>query len=172
MAVRSLETLLQEKKKAKKKLIKEHNFEKDSTICVIKIQDDVVRNFLVDGLGSLGVSCLVTGDVYYENFDHVCHVDHFNKDHLYWADFFVHDNETKDLDVLKLLSHGIIPIMPENNNFNSLLKQFNPIAFSGNSFLYGKKDKYSIFASVVSLLENMKFPADYKMLLKNVCDAT
>jgi len=84
----------------------------------------------------------------------------------------VHDNESKDIDVLKLLSHGIVPIMPQNNNFNSLLKQFNPIAFSGNSFLYEKKDKYNIFASVVSLLENMKFPADYKMLLKNVCEAT
>jgi len=83
MASRSLDTLLREKKKAKKKLLKEHNFGSDSaSICVISIKDDAVRNFLIDGLGSLGVSCLVVGDVAYEKHDHISHVDRLNKGHL------------------------------------------------------------------------------------------
>ena len=172
MASGSFDTLLVEKKKSKNRLLKEHSFPRSTrVVCVISIKDMNVRDFLIDGLGSLGVGCIVVGGSHYD-LDHVSGVDRLRKDHLYGADFFVHDNETKDIDVMKLLSHGIVPIMPEKNNFTSLLKQFNPIAFSGNSFLYNKNDKYNIFASVVSLLENMKFQAVYKRLLKNVCDAT
>lgn len=173
MASRSFDSLLKEKKQHKKKCLNKHGFPKtNKLICVIGIKDDQVRNFLVDGLGSLGVACIIVGASESYDSDHVSSVPHLKKDDLYAADFFVHDNETKDFDVLRLLSHGIVPIMPEKNTFDTLLKQFNPIAFSGNSFLYGKKDKYTIFASIVGLLENMKFPADYKMLLKNVSEST
>lgn len=48
-----------------------------------------------------------------------------------------------------------------------MLSQFDPMEFTGNSFLYDGGE-YQIFASIVALLENMKFPADREMLLKNV----
>lgn len=170
MPSQAFETIIKEKKKAKKSILKDHNFPSSvKNICLINVADESVRNFLIDGLESLSIGCLIVGDVTCKNNRNVSHVKLLKKEHLYGADFFIHDNETSDLDVMKLLSHGIVPVMPEDNNFASILKQFNPIAFSGNSFLYGKKDKFAIFASVVGLLENMKFPADHKMLLKNVC---
>lgn len=171
MASQTFETILKEKKKAKKNMLKEHNFpRRTKNICLINVADEAVRNFLIDGLDSLNIGCLLVGKVQYKNSRNVSHVKRLKKEHLYGADFFIHDNETSDMDVMKLLSHGIVPVMPADNNYASILKQFNPMAFSGNSFLYGKKDKFSIFASVVGLLENMKFPADHKMLLKNVCN--
>jgi hypothetical protein len=40
--------------------------------------------------------------------------------------------------------------------------------FEGNSFLFSNDHPFAVFAKTVSYLENVKFPEDRRILLKNV----
>ena len=63
---------------------------------------------------------------------------------------------------------GIVPIMPEKNVFSGMLKDFNPMKFEGNGFFYRSESPYCIFEKIVAYTENVKFPEDRRVLLKNV----
>jgi len=63
---------------------------------------------------------------------------------------------------------GIVPIMPENNVFSGMLREFNPMKFEGNGFFWSSDNAYCIFQKIVAYTENIKFPEDRRVLLKNI----
>jgi hypothetical protein len=61
-----------------------------------------------------------------------------------------------------------VPILPKENHLSVSLHEFDPMHFEGNSFLFVKMNPYAIFEKIISYLENIKFPEDKRILLKNV----
>jgi hypothetical protein len=83
-------------------------------------------------------------------------------------DFILCDEDIKDLN--KYLSNWIVPIIPLENPFSSILQEFNPMRNEWNAYIFNKEDKRSIFYAIVRYIENSKFPFDNKNLVKNVLD--
>jgi len=44
-------------------------------------------------------------------------------------DFFVSDETLDEVDVMKYMKNGVVPIMPEQNTFTGIVKPFNPMMF-------------------------------------------
>ena len=85
-------------------------------------------------------------------------------------DFFIYDNEHEGIEVGKCMKANIVPIMPEKNVFSGILKEFSPMKFEGNGFFWKNDNPYCMFEKVVAYLENIKFPEDRRVLLKNVSE--
>ena len=81
-------------------------------------------------------------------------------------DFFLCSGESEWLQ--DFLEKGVVPIIHKKNTLSSLLKDFNPIKWEGNAFLYEENNKWSVYAALVKYLENYKFPYDNKNLVKNI----
>lgn len=69
-------------------------------------------------------------------------------------------------DLLKLLlSYGVVLVAEEKSPF---LENYRPNEEVGNSFLYTKKDMWSVFAALVRALETYKFPYDWQHIVRNM----
>lgn len=157
-------------------------------VALVAVADPAAREFLAQGLSALGLGTVlwetpddkpagkkrrkagadaveipVTVDV--ENVGRAAKID---KNRLYGFDFVVWDDKHAGLDLVEAMSAGVVPVAPEKNAFSGMLKQFNPMEFSGNSFLFPKADPFLMFAAAVGYLENAKFPEDKRILTKNV----
>jgi len=137
-------------------------------IGVVAISDDVKRDFVVQGISAIGLGALVLATAPETPVENITYTDKLNTNDLPAFDFFVYDNEHTGLDVGKCMKAGIVPIMPEQNVFSGILKEFNPMKFEGNGFFWKKDNPYCMFEKVISYLENIKFPEDKRVLLKNV----
>ncbi|MBI4232565.1 hypothetical protein HY605_05005 [Candidatus Peregrinibacteria bacterium] len=65
-------------------------------------------------------------------------------------------------DVEEMFLHGTIPISVVRKE----LADYNPNRETGNSFIYRKSHKWSMFAALVRALETFKFPYDWKNLVR------
>lgn len=65
---------------------------------------------------------------------------------------------------------GVVPVMPNDTIFASVLKNFDPMQFEGNGFFYSEANPYQIFARLVAYTENIRFPEDRRILMKNVTE--
>lgn len=137
-------------------------------IGIVAIQDESKRNFITQGLSDIGLGALVLGPASPVALENISFADKLNTNELPAFDFFVYDNEHVGIDVGKCMKAGIVPIMPEQNVFSGILKEFNPMKFEGNGFFWKKDNGYCMFEKIVSYLENIKFPEDKRVLLKNV----
>ncbi len=130
------------------------------------LHDSETRDFVIQGLADLGVAVFITGKTLSKS-PLIKSVHDFDTEFLEWCDFLVSDSHTSPARITACILAGIIPVVPKNTPFKWMFSQFDPMQFTGNSFVYDG-GQYQIFASVVALLENMKFPADREILLKNV----
>ena len=137
---------------------------------IVSIQDEKIRHKIIEGLWSIGVGAIVLSTDDSIELPNIAYTKKIRSDCVAGLDFFIYDGNTKDIVVLAYIKHGIVPIMPEKNNFSTLLTAFNPLKFCGNAFMYKKENTYTIFSKVVAFLENNRFPEDRKILLKNVCN--
>lgn len=84
-----------------------------------------------------------------------------------WADAFITDNWL-NTPTNELMQSALVPIGPQEWAREIRLSEFNPMKFEGNAFLFEEKDRYQIFAALIRYLENVKYPGDKRILLKNV----
>ena len=87
---------------------------------------------------------------------------------LSWFDFIICDSKTEYLK--KYLDLGIVPIISKNNQLWNILTEYNPAKNEWNSYIYDKENKWDIFYALVRYMENAKFPADNKFLVKNILE--
>lgn len=139
-------------------------------IGIVAVKDDVKCDFIIRGLSAIGLGAVVLADAPSEGIDNISFVPKINTNELPAFDFFIYDNEHAGLDVGKCMRAGVVPIMPEQNVFSGILKEFNPMKFEGNGFFWKKDNTYCMFEKVISYLENIKFPEDRRVLLKNVTE--
>lgn len=86
------------------------------------------------------------------------------------ADAFITDVLSEKIPTDFLMKNGVVPIIPAENPFTKSLIEFNPMKFEGNAFLFEKVDQYQIFAALVRYLENIRYPGDKRILLKNISE--
>lgn len=76
---------------------------------------------------------------------------------------------TRDLvDIIALIQSGVIPILPKKNPFVTNFTEFDPMKFTGNSFLFETIESYHIFEKMVRYLENVRYAGDKSTLMKNL----
>ncbi len=137
-------------------------------IWIIAIEDKVKRDFLARGLSDIWIWVIVLWTEEDLWISWVSSTVKLNPNSLVWFDFFIYDNEFDWVDVVQYMTVWIVPIMPENNTFTWILKDFNPMKFEWNWFFWKKDSPFCMFEKVISFLENIKFPEDKRVLLKNV----
>ena len=159
------------KRTTRTNLMNLHKFDKTVTaVGIVGIQDESLRNFVVAGLSAIDVGAIVVGARDIPQYRNIGGIDKLNENELLGFDFFIFDNEAGGIDVVKLMQHGIVPIMPEANVFSGILKPFNPMKFEGNGFFWKRTEPYRVFERVVAYLENIRFPEDKRILIKNVME--
>ena len=161
------ERVIARKNNAKKELLGKYKLPKTTRyVSCIDLHDSKTRDFVIQGLADLGIAVFITGKTISKN-PLIKSVLDFDHEFLEGCDFLVSDSHTSPARITACILAGIIPVVPKNTPFKGMFSQFDPMKFTGNSFVY-EGGQYQIFASVVALLENMKFPADREILLKNV----
>lgn len=156
------------KQMAKKNLQSIYVFPKTlGSIGIIAIKDPEKRKFVLEGISAIGLGALVIGG---EEMDlsNIIPIEKIPQNDLVGFDFFVFDNEHEGVDVIQYMKAGITPIMPEKNVFSGMLREFNPMKFEGNGFFWSSDNPYCMFQKIVAYTENVKFPEDRRVLLKNI----
>lgn len=85
------------------------------------------------------------------------------------ADIFVADASTKSNLISSLLNHAVVGVVSDDIA-KDIFRDFNPMKFEGNAFIYTSQNSFGVFESIVRALENMKYPGDRHTLLKNVVE--
>lgn len=156
------------KQMAKKNLQSIYSFPKHiGSLGIIAIKDPVKRAFVLEGISAIGLGAVVIGDEK-RAIENIIAIEKISQNDLVGFDFFVFDNEHEGVDVMQYMRAGIAPIMPEKNVFSGMLREFNPMKFEGNGFFWNSESPYCIFQKVVAYTENIKFPEDRRVLLKNI----
>ncbi|MDP2103925.1 MAG: hypothetical protein Q8K26_03325 [Candidatus Gracilibacteria bacterium] len=158
------------KQTAKKNLQTQYTLPKSvGSIGLIGIKDPIKRKFVLEGISAIGMGSVVLCTEQ-EDIENIACVEKINQNELVGFDFFVFDNEHEGIDVVKCMKAGIVPIMPDKNVFAGMLREFNPMKFEGNGFFWSGESPYCIFQKIVSYTENIKFPEDRRVLLKNIVE--
>lgn len=156
------------KQMAKKNLQSIYSFPKTlGSLGIVAIKDPEKRRFILEGITAIGLGALTIGG---ENasMENIITVEKISQNDLVGFDFFVFDNEQEGIDIVQYMRAGITPIMPEKNVFSGMLREFNPMKFEGNGFFWNSDNVYCIFQKIVAYTENIKFPEDRRVLLKNI----
>lgn len=157
------------KQMAKKNILSTHMFSKTlPSLGIIAIKDPKKRQFILEGISAIGLGAIVIGNSEDTNISNIISVEKISQNDLVGFDFFVFDNEHEGVDVTQYMKVGIVPIMPEKNVFSGMLREFNPMKFEGNGFFWNSDNAYCIFQKIVAYTENIKFPEDRRVLLKNI----
>lgn len=161
------ESILADKRKYSKLLKDFYKFKtKNKAIWLIVLEDNKNIDFLLDWLEVLSCDFVVKTEEQLKEKLNVTSSNKIKKDLLVWFDFVVTDNELEWLK--EYFSLWITPVVPFNNYFWSILKEFNPLSNEWNSFLYEDQNKWSMYYAIIRYLENYKFPYDNRNLVKNV----
>lgn len=171
MSTASASQFIAHKKITKDNIKRLYNYQKNVPyIGVVAIKNPQIRNFVCAGISALGIGAVILGETEMSPLKNIETVETLHDNELSGFDFAVFDGEHEAVDVVKYMKNGIVPIMPENNVFTGILKSFDPMKFEGNGFFYASSDPFLIFARVVAYLENIRFPEDRRVLLKNVTE--
>ena len=73
-----------------------------------------------------------------------------------------------DLDLVNLMKHSVVPIVPKDHSLITSLREFDPMKFEGNAFIYDTVNSYLIFEKLICYLENIRYVGDKRTLLNNI----
>lgn len=90
-----------------------------------------------------------------------------DEEDIRWADIFVADRFDGIL-LEELLAARVVPVIPQDISDSKRFKEFNPMKFEGNAFIYESSNEFQIFEKIIRALENMRYPGDKRTLLKNI----
>ena len=165
----SLAQILKEKKKHSSFIKQEYNLpQKNNLNWLILINDEKLLIEFIESLSVLNANFIITSELKQETPENVVITKEINNKNTIWFDFIICDDKIDGLS--EYLREWVVPIISENSHMSSILKEFNPVKNTWNSFLYKEDNKWSIFYSLIRYLENSKFPFDNKNLIKNVLE--
>ena len=142
-----------QKEENRAKLAKSLGLPKNTRAIILSfVKDESIKLFLREVCGALSLT-LVTG------------IDDLAVE---WADAFITDVFDDDLPLEALLGHHVVPIVPKNPHFDKVFKEFNPMKFEGNAFIFEEPNQYLIFEKLVRYLENIRYAGDKRTLLQNI----
>ena len=123
-------------------------------VILLDISDESITTFIERAGEAIWVSCI--------------RLDTFDVGHLVGVDALISDRKSQKLDLIAAMQHGVVPILPVENDFPKTFSEFDPMKFEGNAFLFTKIDPYLIFEKLVRYLENIRYTGDKRTLLTNV----
>ncbi len=134
---------------------------------LISFSDEHLRDFIASGITAIGYAALSTDGSVDTAIENAGYLEKIAPADLSAFDFFVTDMRGS-VDVMQAMRAGLVPILPRENIFSELLSEFDPMKFEGNAFLFSDLDPFRIFEKIVAYKENVKFPEDRRILLRNV----
>jgi hypothetical protein len=166
-----LQDLRKVKDTAKKNFLSAHFPEKKSQLLIgICLEQKETLDFLLKGIEALGYCWVVLWSEEIHG-DSVVSQKCMSENDLPALDCIIWDGDCEGIDIMKYSKFGIIPILPKKNIYSGVFLAFNPMKFEGNSFLYENENPYCIFERFVAYTENIRFPEDKRILLKNIMSA-
>ena len=120
-------------------------------LILLDIRDPEVKKFLSDAAPLLNITLSETLD----------------SDSLGGYDACITDG-LGDLDLVNLVKHSVVPILPQDHALIQSFREFDPMKFEGNAFIFSSVNSYLIFEKLIRYLENIRYPGDKRTLLNNV----
>ena len=136
-------------------------------VSCIDLHDSKTRDFVIQGLADLGVAVFITGKDN-EQSPLIKVFMTLMKNSSKVAIFLVSDSHTSPARITACIPRWHHPCRPKTPHLKGCFR--NLILWNSQEMFCLRRWSISDFASVVALLENMKFPADREILLKNVVD--
>ncbi len=162
-------TLREQKNVSKKQIFKKYSIDSSVRACILlDIQDITARAILLEACSVADIAVIYIGEDVLVSLKNVVAVNSLGPDEYFGFDAFIVADTSSNVDIMALMRAWVVPILPRVNHLSSSLHEFDPIHFEGNSFLFSKVHPYAMFEKVISYLENIKFPEDRRILLKNV----
>lgn len=123
-------------------------------IVLVDLLDKEIIDFLLEASQSIWVSCILMSDI--------------AANLISGADVFISDRKTQSIDVVSMIQHSIVPIIPIENDYPKVFSEFDPMKFEWNAFLFSETNKYLIFEKLIRYLENVRYSGDKRILLTNI----
>lgn len=142
--------LLKEKKDFRKNFFKQYKIPKTARAIVVNnLENEKIRKSITD-------ACLSVDIFVIEN--------NSNLD-FFGVDAIIADKIDKNF-ITNISDNLVIPIVL--NPKDKIFKEFNPMKFEWNAFLFEKIELFSIFEKISRMLENSLYIGDRRTLLKNI----
>lgn len=162
-------TLASLKNTTKQNIKSQYGISKNTNhIWIVAINNQEYRDFVLKWLSDIWLWAIVLWSDEDLSLSNIVWLKKLNPNMLVGFDFFIYDNDFEGVEVVAYMWAWIVPIMPLENTFSWILKPFDPMKFEWNWFFWKGESPYLIFEKVVSYLENIKFPEDKRVLIKNV----
>ncbi len=163
----SVNTLLKNKKEAKKSLAKELGIALKKPLLGVFLDNELSADDqkmvadIFEALGNLDIEVVVLADTNMDILEKEKVLDYsrLNRSRLLMACDIALALDFNDVE--EMLLNGVIPISYKRSE----LEDYNPNSETGNSFIYDKRNPWSIFATMVRATENFKFPYDWKHIV-------
>lgn len=84
-----------------------------------------------------------------------------------WYDAIITDG-ISGIDLVSMVQQGIVPILSRTHPLIQSFREFDPMKFEGNAFIYESVNPYLIFEKLIRYLENIRYAGDKRTLLNNV----
>ena len=135
---------------------------------LIALNNDEIISNIINGLSILNTNFVIISNLDIKTTKNI-KITNEIKENLYIGfDFIICDETIQWIE--NYMKKWIVPLIYNKNYMWSILKEWNPMKNEWNSFLYNKKNEWSIFYSLVKYLENTKFSFDNKSLIKNIIE--
>ncbi len=136
-------------------------FQATEAICELKLHLSV----LVEGDNGFQTECFKYAEKYPKCFEMLENNPKNKERVLSEVDAVIFFDSNPDKKLLeKVLSKGIVPIIPERSDFQN----FDPQQESGNAFLFKKNSFWQFVTAIIRASENFKFTYDWRNLQANI----
>jgi hypothetical protein len=141
-----------QKDQKKETLMRKIGATRSTRACIIlDIADKSISEFLIAGSQYLDIKL----------------IEHPEVDDLWGYDAIITDG-LSGVDLVHSVQAGIVPIIPRDHPLIASFREFDPMKFEGNAFIYESVNLYLIFEKLVRYLENIRYAGDKRTLLNNV----
>ena len=121
-------------------------------IVVSYIKNPEILKFLDSACQSIGVALVIdTQDIV-----------------LSGADIWITDSLDNSIPIEALAKNRVVPVVPFLDSYKEIFSEFDPMKFTGNSFIFQEINPFQMFEKLIRALENMRYAGDKRMLLENV----
>lgn len=146
-----LSEIIKQKKSQRTKLLKAISASKSTRAIIFNaIENQEIGEFVTNACAEIGVIC----------------ISEISDDKIFALDAVISDSSEKNKNLDKFLKNFVPPIFPTSSEYN--LQEFDPMKFSGEGFFFSENKKFAIFEKICRMLENMNYPGDKRVLIKNL----
>lgn len=73
------------------------------------------------------------------------------------ADIWITDALDDSIPVEELAKKRVVPVVPVTEKYKDIFSEFDPMKFTGNSFVFQEVNQFQMFEKLIRALENMRY---------------